>query len=213
MCTHTDPMYARIGACVYECLSALRLCVSSCAARCEFCCESLTRAAIRTRVRSVGLSGGVGFAGGAGGTRARIANRRRAHLEDPLRVHSPASARSQRRSERGERAPGRQLSSSAAARRPPSRGFDGGGQFEPGRRPRPAGGPSRAAAMPLIYTSVSRGTVTLAEYAAFAGNFGSVAKDFLEKVRSCSSPSAGQGGVRGPRLRQGISPRRAGGQE
>lgn len=36
--------------------------------------------------------------------------------------------------------------------------------------------------MPLIYTSVSKGTTTLAEYAAFAGNFGSVAKDFLEKA-------------------------------
>lgn len=36
--------------------------------------------------------------------------------------------------------------------------------------------------MPLIYTSVSRGTVTLSEYAAFSGNFSSVAKDFLEKA-------------------------------
>lgn len=36
--------------------------------------------------------------------------------------------------------------------------------------------------MPLIYSSVSRGTTTLAEYAAFSGNFSSVAKDFLEKA-------------------------------
>ncbi len=36
--------------------------------------------------------------------------------------------------------------------------------------------------MPLIYSSVSRGTVTLAEHAAFIGNFSSVAKDFLEKA-------------------------------
>lgn len=36
--------------------------------------------------------------------------------------------------------------------------------------------------MPLIYSSVSRGTVTLAEYAAFTGNFSQVAKDFLSKA-------------------------------
>ncbi|KAG2425091.1 hypothetical protein HXX76_014000 [Chlamydomonas incerta] len=36
--------------------------------------------------------------------------------------------------------------------------------------------------MPLIYSSVSQGTVTLAEYAAFSGNFGAVAKDYLEKA-------------------------------
>lgn len=36
--------------------------------------------------------------------------------------------------------------------------------------------------MPLIYSSVSKGTVTVAEYAAFTGNFGSVAKEFLEKA-------------------------------
>ena len=36
--------------------------------------------------------------------------------------------------------------------------------------------------MPLIYSSVSKGTVTVAEYAAFSGNFSSVAKEFLEKA-------------------------------
>jgi len=36
--------------------------------------------------------------------------------------------------------------------------------------------------MPLIYSSVSKGSVTVAEYAAFTGNFGSVAKEFLEKA-------------------------------
>lgn len=36
--------------------------------------------------------------------------------------------------------------------------------------------------MPLIYSSVSQGTVTVAEYAAFSGNFGAVAKDYLEKA-------------------------------
>ncbi|GIL86019.1 hypothetical protein Vretifemale_14295 [Volvox reticuliferus] len=36
--------------------------------------------------------------------------------------------------------------------------------------------------MPLIYSSVSQGTVTIAEYAAFSGNFGAVAKDYLEKA-------------------------------
>ncbi len=36
--------------------------------------------------------------------------------------------------------------------------------------------------MPLIYSSVSHGTVTIAEYAAFSGNFGAVAKDYLEKA-------------------------------
>lgn len=36
--------------------------------------------------------------------------------------------------------------------------------------------------MPLLYSSVSRGTVTIAEYAAFSGNFSSVAKEFLEKA-------------------------------
>ena len=36
--------------------------------------------------------------------------------------------------------------------------------------------------MPLIYSSVSRGTTTVAEYAAFSGNFNSVAKDFLERA-------------------------------
>ncbi len=33
--------------------------------------------------------------------------------------------------------------------------------------------------MPLIYSSISQGTVTLAEYAAFSGNFGAVAKEYL----------------------------------
>ncbi|KAG2488537.1 hypothetical protein HYH03_012856 [Edaphochlamys debaryana] len=36
--------------------------------------------------------------------------------------------------------------------------------------------------MPLIYSCVSQGTITLAEYAAFSGNFGAVAKDYLEKA-------------------------------
>ena len=36
--------------------------------------------------------------------------------------------------------------------------------------------------MPLIYSSVSKGSITVAEYAAFTGNFGSVAKEFLEKA-------------------------------
>lgn len=36
--------------------------------------------------------------------------------------------------------------------------------------------------MPLIYASVSRGTSTIAEYAAFQGNFSSVGKEFLEKA-------------------------------
>ncbi|GAX74087.1 hypothetical protein CEUSTIGMA_g1537.t1 [Chlamydomonas eustigma] len=36
--------------------------------------------------------------------------------------------------------------------------------------------------MPLIYSSVSKGTTTVAEYAAFSGNFSSVAKEFLEKA-------------------------------
>lgn len=36
--------------------------------------------------------------------------------------------------------------------------------------------------MPLIYSSVSQGLVTLAEYAAYAGNFGAVAKDYLAKA-------------------------------
>ncbi len=36
--------------------------------------------------------------------------------------------------------------------------------------------------MPLIYSSVSRGTTTLAEYAAYSGNFSSVAKDFLDRA-------------------------------
>mmetsp|Transcript_29169 Transcript_29169/g.64467 ORF Transcript_29169/g.64467 Transcript_29169/m.64467 type:complete len:222 (+) Transcript_29169:243-908(+) len=36
--------------------------------------------------------------------------------------------------------------------------------------------------MPLMYTSVSRGNVTIAEYAAFSGNFSSVAKDYLERA-------------------------------
>ncbi len=36
--------------------------------------------------------------------------------------------------------------------------------------------------MPLIYSSVSKGTLTIAEYAAFSGNFSSVAKEFLEKA-------------------------------
>ncbi|GFR41756.1 hypothetical protein Agub_g2512 [Astrephomene gubernaculifera] len=36
--------------------------------------------------------------------------------------------------------------------------------------------------MPLIYSSVSQSSVTVAEYAAFSGNFGAVAKDYLEKA-------------------------------
>jgi vesicle-associated membrane protein 72 len=35
--------------------------------------------------------------------------------------------------------------------------------------------------MPLVYSSVSRGQVTLAEYAALAGNFSQVAKDLLAR--------------------------------
>jgi hypothetical protein len=31
--------------------------------------------------------------------------------------------------------------------------------------------------MPLIYSSVSKGTLTVAEYAAFSGNFSSVSKE------------------------------------
>ncbi|GFR41751.1 hypothetical protein Agub_g2506 [Astrephomene gubernaculifera] len=38
--------------------------------------------------------------------------------------------------------------------------------------------------MPLIYSSVSQGTVTLAEYSAFAGNFGAVAREYLAKASS-----------------------------
>ncbi|PNH06023.1 hypothetical protein TSOC_007676 [Tetrabaena socialis] len=33
--------------------------------------------------------------------------------------------------------------------------------------------------MPLIYSSVSQGTTTVSEYAAFSGNFSAVAKDYL----------------------------------
>jgi vesicle-associated membrane protein 72 len=36
--------------------------------------------------------------------------------------------------------------------------------------------------MPLIYSSVSHGTTTIAEHAAFSGNFASVAKEFLDKA-------------------------------
>ncbi len=42
--------------------------------------------------------------------------------------------------------------------------------------------PPRLVAMPLVYSSASRGTVTLAEYAAFAGNFNQVSKPYLDKV-------------------------------
>lgn len=35
--------------------------------------------------------------------------------------------------------------------------------------------------MPLIYSAVTRGPLILAEYAVFAGNFASVAKDYLAK--------------------------------
>ncbi len=35
--------------------------------------------------------------------------------------------------------------------------------------------------MPLIYSAVARGPTILAEYAVFAGNFSSVAKDYLSK--------------------------------
>ncbi|EFJ39874.1 hypothetical protein VOLCADRAFT_70315 [Volvox carteri f. nagariensis] len=38
--------------------------------------------------------------------------------------------------------------------------------------------------MPLIYCSVSQGAVTLAEYAAFSGNFGAVAREYLDKAGS-----------------------------
>lgn len=38
--------------------------------------------------------------------------------------------------------------------------------------------------MPLVYSAVARGSVILAEYAVFSGNFSVVAKDFLEKSRS-----------------------------
>jgi hypothetical protein len=36
--------------------------------------------------------------------------------------------------------------------------------------------------MPLIYSAVARGSTLLAEYSVFAGNFGSVAKDYLSKA-------------------------------
>lgn len=35
--------------------------------------------------------------------------------------------------------------------------------------------------MPLIYSAVARGSTVLSEYAVFAGNFASVAKDYLAK--------------------------------
>ncbi|GLC42334.1 hypothetical protein PLESTB_000658400 [Pleodorina starrii] len=38
--------------------------------------------------------------------------------------------------------------------------------------------------MPLIYCSVSQDAVTLVEYAAFSGNFGSVAREYLDKAGS-----------------------------
>ena len=38
--------------------------------------------------------------------------------------------------------------------------------------------------MPLIYSAVARGPAILAEYAVFAGNFSSVAKDYLSKSSS-----------------------------
>jgi hypothetical protein len=38
--------------------------------------------------------------------------------------------------------------------------------------------------MPLIYAAVSRGAVLLADYSVFAGNFASVAKDYLSKSQN-----------------------------
>lgn len=35
--------------------------------------------------------------------------------------------------------------------------------------------------MPLIYSAVARGSTLLSEYSVFAGNFGSVARDYLAK--------------------------------
>lgn len=35
--------------------------------------------------------------------------------------------------------------------------------------------------MPLIYSAVARGSVLLAEYSVFAGNFQQVTKDYLSK--------------------------------
>lgn len=35
--------------------------------------------------------------------------------------------------------------------------------------------------MPLIYSAVARGSTILSEYAVFAGNFSTVAKDYLAK--------------------------------
>jgi len=36
--------------------------------------------------------------------------------------------------------------------------------------------------MPLIYSAVARGSTILADYAVFAGNFSTVAKDYLSKA-------------------------------
>lgn len=60
--------------------------------------------------------------------------------------------------------------------------------------------------MPLIYSSVSQGTVTLAEYAAFSGNFGAVAKDYLEKAGKVSvkGKRSEQAQCTCRRLRQGL---------
>lgn len=40
--------------------------------------------------------------------------------------------------------------------------------------------------MPILYTAVARGTVIIADFAAFAGNFSAVAQDFLQKARSAA---------------------------
>jgi len=40
--------------------------------------------------------------------------------------------------------------------------------------------------MPILYTAVARGTLIVAEYAAFSGNFNAVAQDFLSKARSAA---------------------------
>ncbi|KAG2425092.1 hypothetical protein HXX76_014001 [Chlamydomonas incerta] len=43
--------------------------------------------------------------------------------------------------------------------------------------------------MPLIYASVSQGSVTLAEYAGFQGNFAAVAREYLDKVTKLEGKS------------------------
>ncbi|KAG2452165.1 hypothetical protein HYH02_003197 [Chlamydomonas schloesseri] len=43
--------------------------------------------------------------------------------------------------------------------------------------------------MPLIYSSVSQGPVTLAEYAGFQGNFAAVAREYLDKASKLEGKS------------------------